>query len=161
MATLKKQMAIIRECQRKAPVPVVRIAKALGLIVYKAPNFQTGLSGIIRRHPDDPQRYAIYVNGSHGINRRRFTIAHETAHYILHRDLIGDGIVDDMMYRSGISNVAEAQANRLAADILMPWHLLDPLIIDSGFDDVDVLANRFSVSRSAMAIRLGVPYETT
>jgi predicted transcriptional regulator len=44
----------------------------------------------------------------------------------------------------------------MAADILMPWHLLRP-ILDRGESDIASLAERFKVSRDAMAIRLGVP----
>src|SRR3546814_15171584 len=68
--------------------------------------------------------FAIYVNGSHPRVRRRFSIAHEIAHFALHRNLIGDGVTDDAMYSSNLSSAVEVQANRLAADILMPWHLI-------------------------------------
>jgi Zn-dependent peptidase ImmA (M78 family) len=68
--------------------------------------------------------------------------------------------VDDALYRSRLSNNIEAQANRQAADILMPFHLINPLI-DSGITDIQKLAERFHVSASAMSIRLGVPYEAT
>lgn len=85
-------------------------------------------------------------------------VAHEVAHHVLHLDSIGDGITDDALYKSGLSNRQEAQANRLAADILMPWKLLDPLL-DNGEANITELADIFLVSKSAMSIRLGVPYE--
>lgn len=156
--TLKEQLTIISKHQKKAPVHVVPIAEAINVEVYRARNWPDGLSGMIRRNPEDPSRFNIYVNASHHEHRRRFTIAHELAHFIMHRDLIGDGITDDALYRSGLSNAVEAQANRLAADILMPWSLLDE-IIDKGESDIAELANIFNVSKSAMSIRLGVPYE--
>lgn len=156
--TLDDQMQVIKRHQGKAPVPVIRIAHALGLQVYRASRWPNGLSGMIKRIEDEGQEYNIYVNASHPETRRRFTIAHEIAHYILHRDSIGDGITDDALYRSGLSNRLEAQANRLAADILMPWTLLDP-IIDEGNTDIPDLARIFNVSESAMSIRLGVPHE--
>ena len=47
--------------------------------------------------------YAIFVNkGDRYKTRQRFTIAHKIAHFILHREAIGDGIVDDALYRSGL-----------------------------------------------------------
>jgi Zn-dependent peptidase ImmA (M78 family) len=52
----------------------------------------------------------------------------------------------------------EAQANRLAADILMPWHLLNQHM-SAGKVGVDDLARIFEVSPSAMSIRLGAPSE--
>lgn len=90
--------------------------------------------------------------------RRRFSIAHEIAHFALHRNLIGDGITDDAMYRSNLSSAVEVQANRMAADILMPWHLIREAT-ESGVNTVEALAKHFDVSKSTMAIQLGVPYE--
>ena len=52
----------------------------------------------------------------------------------------------------------EAQANKLAADILMPWHLLDAEL-SKGISDIESLAEIFLVSNSAMSIRLRVPFE--
>lgn len=158
ISDLERQKRLISEHQKNDPVQVDLIADKLGIKVYRAIRFPDTLSGVIRRNPDEPDTYAIYVNGKHGENRQRFTIAHEIGHFVLHRELIGDGIADDVLYRSGISNRAEAQANRFAANLLMPWHLLDPLLAE-GIVSVPELANRFQVSDSAMAIRLGVPYE--
>ncbi|MDE0307292.1 MAG: ImmA/IrrE family metallo-endopeptidase [Albidovulum sp.] len=158
---MAEQLETIQSFQKSAPVQTVPIANCFGLEVYKSkPNiWPDSLSGALRRNPEKPESFDIYVNGDHHVNRRRFTIAHEIAHFVLHRDLIGDGISDDALYRSGLSNRVEAQANALAADILMPWHLIDPKI-DNGITDIGELAKIFQVSKSAMSIRMGVPYET-
>lgn len=160
MATLNEQLAIILKHQIKPPVDLIAIARDLDLSIFRANNWSNDLSGMIRKAPDNPEHYNIYVNAKHHENRRRFTIAHEMAHFILHRDLIGDGIVDDALYRSKLSNNIEAQANRQAADILMPFHLINPLI-DAGVTDIQELADHFNVSANAISIRLGVPYEAT
>ncbi len=156
--TLDEQNEVIRKYQKDTPVHVIPIAEALGIDVYKVNNWSDNLSGLIKRDKDNDDKYSIYVNSNHSEHRRRFTIAHEIAHLLLHRSLIGDGIIDDGLYRSGFSNRIEAQANSKAADILMPWHLLEP-IINSGITDIKLLADIFNVSPSAMSIRLGVPYE--
>jgi Zn-dependent peptidase ImmA (M78 family) len=52
-------------------------------------------------------------------------------------------------------HVPVTEANRLAADILMPWHLLKDDEI-SGLS-VTELAEKYQVSKAAMGIRLGVP----
>src|SRR3546814_18529596 len=75
--------------------------------------------------------------------RRRFSIAHEIAYFALHRNLIGDGVTDDAMYRSNLSSAVEVQANRMAAGILMPWHLIREAT-DKGIDTVERLADRKS-----------------
>jgi Zn-dependent peptidase ImmA (M78 family) len=97
--------------------------------------------------------YSIGVKASEGYRRKRFTIAHEIAHFILHRSKIGDELVDDAMYRSGLSTREEAQANQLAADILMPRKLIKELQ-SRGFTDVSSLADELEVSEAAIKVRL-------
>jgi Zn-dependent peptidase ImmA (M78 family) len=82
--------------------------------------------------------------------RKRFTVAHELAHYLLHRHLFAAELVDDALYRSGLSTPIEAQAKAFAAELLMPWHLLMP-VIDKPTSE---LAKIFEVSEQAMKIRL-------
>ena len=103
----------------------------------------------------DVDKYAIYVNGLHHVNRKRFTVAHEIAHFLLHKDYIGDGILDDALYRSGLGSDIETEANALAAKILLPDSLLakEPLRKMSIRD----LAEKFEVSEASMGIRLGEP----
>ncbi|WP_170387788.1 ImmA/IrrE family metallo-endopeptidase [Ruegeria atlantica] len=158
MLTYADKMSIVRQHQNDAPVQTVPLAQALGVSVYHVPNWPDDLSGKIMKSEEHggSSGYAIFVNQAHHKNRRRFTTAHEIAHYILHKDAIGDGITDDGLYRSRLSNWMEAQANQLAADILMPWNLLNNYI-GMGITSVTKLASIFEVSPSAMSIRLGVP----
>lgn len=149
------KMDIVRRHQSAAPVEVVPIATELGHTVHYANNWPSQISGYVVRQSEGSPYFNIYVNADHHSNRRRFTIAHELAHTILHANQIGDGITEDGLLRSGLSNSIEAQANRLAADILMPWHLLGPALENE--TRIEELAKTFRVSAQAMAIRLGVP----
>ena len=157
--TLSEQLKVIRGHQAQPPVFTVPIANDLGLIVYKSKrgSWPTNVSGMIKRGQNNTNSYEIYVNGDHHENRRRFTIAHEIAHFILHQEHIGTGITEDALYRSGLSNVIEHQANAFAADILMPWHLIEEQLHTVG--NIERLAKIFQVSKSSMSIRLGVPFE--
>lgn len=161
MAGILEADRIIREHQMDAPVQTLDIAAALGIKVYHAHDWPDDLSAMIKldQQYGGPSGYAIFVNGKHPRVRRRFSTAHEIAHYALHRSLIGDGITDDALYRSKLSGAVETQANRMAADILMPWHLIRKAT-DMGMNSVEELARHFDVSRSTMSIQLGVPYET-
>ena len=160
MAGLLEAERVIRKHQQRAPVQTVNIAQDLGIKVYKTMEWADDISAMIRKDPQGGwSGYAIYVNGRHASTRRRFSIAHEIAHFALHRELIGDGITDDGLYRSRLSGPIEVQANRMAADILMPWHLINDAMAQ-GIDSVEALARHFDVSRSTMSIQLGVPYET-
>lgn len=147
----------IENFQDHLPVRLPQIAQALGIPV-KAATLGPGISGELR--PDGHGGFVIRVNRHDPLKRQRFTVAHEIAHYLLHRDEIGDGIEDDVLYRSDLSDLREQQANRLAADILMPRSLLadeKEAANEKGVGDIVLyLAERFAVSEAAMRIRLGL-----
>lgn len=147
---------VIADAQRDFPVKVGEIAKAFGLTVLAA-TLPAGVSGEIRPFGVS---YRIKVNRHDSVPRQRFTVAHELAHFLLHRDLIGSGITDDVLYRSALSDYKEAQANRLAADILMPIEAVSREATKrKGLPDgqvVSELSKVFGVSATAMEIRLGL-----
>ena len=86
--------------------------------------------------------------------RLRFTLAHEIAHYVLHRDLMGGvGLIDDALYRSKLGAWYERQANRMAADILMPAALVRGLY-RGGMRSLAFSSETLDVSDAAVRIRL-------
>lgn len=145
--------------QAEAPVSLTDLAHEFGLTI-RAATLPAGISGEIRPEPDNPDSFIIRVNRHDSKRRQRFTVAHEIAHFILHREYIGTGIRDDVLYRSNVSNSLEAQANRLAADILVPQALLDRWLETAGILDIEepvaYLADRFKVSEASMRIKLGL-----
>ena len=147
---------IIRKRQTKSPVDVRAIARELGLEVYADDKLPDHISGMINK---DDEGYFVVVNFHHHPNRQRFTVAHEIAHFVLHRDAIGNGITDNRLFRSHLSSSLEKQANQLAADILMPWDLISELIECEPDASAQWLAQKLRVSMSALAIRLGIPLE--
>lgn len=159
MTLLATQKQIIDRHQHDWPVQMVPLAEDLGLRVYRRSDWPDNISGRIFKADDllaGSSGYAIEVNGDHHPNRRRFTIAHEIAHFVLHPNLIGDSLYDDGLYRSGLSNRVEAQANKFAQRILMPDHLIQRALSEIGYDS-KALAEAFEVSEAAMRIRLGYP----
>mgnify|MGYP001584530096 CR=1 FL=1 len=150
MTCKSKDQKLIEEFQTEAPIKVVSIAKALGVRVLSNKNFPRSLSGLIRCVDG---AFEIYVNSNHPASRQRFTIAHELGHYMLHRDRIGDGIIDDYLYRSELTDSLEHEANQYAARLLMP----EALITQPQFESLTLaeLANEFWVSNKTMDIRLG------
>ncbi|MEO3416134.1 ImmA/IrrE family metallo-endopeptidase [Roseovarius sp. CAU 1744] len=143
--------------EMELPIEVTPLANRLGIRVYRAP-WPNEISGKIQKDAErgGESGFAIFVNQDHPAVRRRFTIAHEIAHYVLHERKIGDGIFDDALYRSGLPHREEVQANALAADILMPKKLVREMQGQHG-DEIGKLAEIFWVSEQAMSIRLGVP----
>jgi len=149
----KQVQEFLRRLQDSAPVDVTGIAKVLGLKVWESSQLPPEIAGKLFRDRSNPlgqQQYNIVVRAQDPLVRKRFTVAHEIAHFLLHRGLFATELVDDALYRSGLSSPIEAQANAFAADLLMPWHLLMPVIEKP----VAELAAMFQVSEQAMKIRI-------
>ncbi len=153
----EKDLEVVRKYLQEYPVKIGQMAKDLGISI-KVSKMDTGVSGQIKR---EGNKYVIRVNRYEARERQRFTIAHELAHYLLHRDIIDaspDGIRDNVLYRSGKPENVEFEANRLAADIVMPDALIDKKIDEFGgyvTDGViEKLAADFQVSKAAMEIRM-------
>jgi hypothetical protein len=151
--TSENPFSIIAAHQTRPPVDVDAIARDLGIKVY-LDDLGEDIFGTLKRdrHRGGWSGYMIQLNRNNVPNRRRFTLAHEIAHFILHRDLVEAGIIDKIQYRSFLSNMHESQANQLAADILMPRELVERESAND--EDNRPLWARFSVSDAAMAIRL-------
>ncbi len=152
---------ILKPYRDGVPVAIWEILDAFG-IAYSFRPMNDDISGWIERRFDGT--YAIAINRGHAVTRQRFTAAHELAHYIYHRDLVGEGVGDTRAYRADKSTrpnpnvlpVHERQANNVAANLLMPEQTIARLQA-SGVTDPDELAKRLIVSPAAMRIRLGLP----
>lgn len=150
---------VIRRFTSSAPVNIVGLARGLGVNVRQADLGEN--SGEIFRDlvGGGFSWYSIVVNSAHPKVRKRFTVAHELGHFLLHRNRISNRLVDDKMYRSGLGNTKEAEANKLAAELLMPGRLIQQLRAE-GIKNVEDLALRLEVSLEAMKnkIKPGRPF---
>lgn len=125
------------------PIDVEKIAVGLGFRIHADPTMGdysgsvdlSRLPAIIRLR--DPQ-----VD-----TRRRFTIAHEIGHAMLH-DLAHHHRDDTFT-----GSAQEIQANRFAAELLMPDWMVGPASMSSGMTS-SRLAALFGVSQEAMNYRL-------
>jgi Zn-dependent peptidase ImmA (M78 family) len=142
-------------------VDVGEIANQLGAeIVYEG--LGADVSGMLVREQD---RVVIGVNLSHPDTRRRFTIAHEIGHLVLHRGrpLLVDPVRINLRdSRSSLAtDLEEIEANSFAAELLMPKSLVlrnFRELADGGVQSLDRikqdLAHGFGVSEQAMEYRL-------
>jgi Zn-dependent peptidase ImmA (M78 family) len=152
---------------RGAPVPVDRIAKGLGAQLRFSP-LDEELSGMIFISGETP---IIGINSLHHPNRQRFSIAHETAHLILHRNLISGKVHVDKEFRVQFvrlnrdatstlgTDKIEIEANQFAAELLMPTDWFVEALLSKHFDidnegPLDELARKFRVSRQALEFRI-------
>ena len=143
----------------QAPVPVDEVARYLGIQVDEA-DLGEECSGMLVRDED----YAVIgVNANHHEHRKRFTIAHEIAHYMLHG---GEAYIDKpphIDFRAADSGSGtqqeETEANQFAAALLMPADQVRAAVAEQPFDparddELLNLARRFKVSPQAMTTRL-------
>lgn len=158
MILTTEHLQVLQKHQAYAPVRLAVIAEELGVEVFRS-SLRPDISGLIEPSESARAKFRIKINRFEVPERQRFTLAHELAHFLLHRDQIGAGVVDNVMYRSNLSSRREVEANKLAADIIMPRTLIRKEIakFDSVVSDetVAALAETFKVSQPAMRIRLG------
>ncbi len=104
------------------------------------------ISGIL-----DLNNNTITVEQRHSKERQHFTIAHEIAHFCLHKNQ--DSLFEDKIFFRGIdSNSIECQANNFAGELLMPkCEFLSQ--IKKGNKTIVGLAEYFGVSTLAIRVR--------
>jgi Zn-dependent peptidase ImmA (M78 family) len=161
--SLEKQAAIVlrKAGVASAPIPIHLVAQRMGLLV-EAVSLGDDVSGVLVIVGD---RGVIGYNSGHPLARQRFTIAHEIAHYLLHRT--DANLFIDQRYfaafrdrRSSLgTDEKEREANALAAALLMPSRLvlreIDKRRFDLGDEEgLSGLAGSFQVSVQAMVYRL-------
>ncbi|MFS8182957.1 ImmA/IrrE family metallo-endopeptidase [Pseudovibrio denitrificans] len=146
----------IDEYLAEHPVKLGAIAKRLGVKVLLS-TLPRGTSGQIGQENGN---FVIRINRHEAKHRQRFTLAHELAHFLLHRDRIvaEGGWSENVLLRSGQPANIEYEANRLASDLVIPSEQLAEVTAEySGpmtSEVIEDLARRFGVSTAAMEIKL-------
>lgn len=122
-----------------------------------------GCVGALVYSGSTPRQWGIIFDKDQPETRRRFTIAHEFGHYILHRQLIeeddrfpgGIHCSEDSVLR-GEGGDIELEADQFAAALLMPLHdfrkqikAKDPV----DFDKLGRIAMRYGVSLTTVILR--------
>lgn len=144
----------------RLPVDIENIIDKLKIDLVNY-TFEDDISGVLVLNEGQP---TIGVNQGHSEVRRRFTIAHELGHFVLHKGK-GEMFMDKVLFRKSSQeyNVRdekmEKEANYFAANILMPEKVVRKLFaasISDFYDDSTIqdLAKKFKVSSSAMTYRL-------
>ncbi|GAA5116996.1 ImmA/IrrE family metallo-endopeptidase [Luteolibacter yonseiensis] len=140
----KARKEIVRaDVEGIVPVPLDRIARALGYEPYKFEG-SGDVSGLV-----DYENKRIYINGNESPQRQRFTLAHEIGHAVLHP---GQRIVD---YRRNIdapNTPVEREANQFASELIMPRERFKSAWRERG-GNVYRVAAYFGVSHAAASIR--------
>lgn len=144
------------------PIDIEQISRSIGLNVVEYP-FQEDISGVL---VINEKGATIGYNANESSVRRRFSIAHELGHFILHSEKNATGMfMDRLLFRKNITTYStkeesiEREANFFAANLLMPEELVVSEVnkLNPNRDDdenIKLLAKKFDVSVSAMTYRL-------
>jgi Zn-dependent peptidase ImmA (M78 family) len=142
------------------PVDVKLIAENLGIMVIEE-DLEEEISGMLSR---EGERAVMLIHRGDVPQRKRFSIAHEIGHFVMHKDPV---FVDRRVrFRDAQSSLGvnreEIEANSFAAELLMPYPLVMREVSrrqsqefpPSDEDLIAELARQFDVSRQAIELRL-------
>lgn len=171
---MRKSLRPVREARsvleyagvRKAPVDVFKLALAYADVLEK--QLPDSISGMLVPIPEAKRnkKHAIVVNAEHPEVRKRFTVAHELGHLLLHdyqTPHADTGFkIRFRANREYDGTIAEEiEANQFAAELLMPAsmilervHELDLEYADGDDNALKELALEFNVSLRALQIRV-------
>lgn len=134
-------------------VDIYSIAKKLGCKVELVDFDPSSVSARVLRHGENGS-FTIQVARTDSLLRRKFSIAHEIAHIVLH----DDGKDEFIEFRKNLIEYdpeelyKEVQANMLASALLLPKELVR--IAWESTRSIDMVAEQFSVSKEAAYNRL-------
>jgi Zn-dependent peptidase ImmA (M78 family) len=135
------------------PLDIVAVAKKIfNMNLIDNKDLGKSVSGFLEKIND---KWCIYVNKYENEQRKRFTIAHEIGHFVLHKDsyfLNNNYIYDQIFFRDENTSPMEREANNFASDLLMPEDVFNRYIRE-GFNTISKLADKFKLSTSAVKYR--------
>jgi Zn-dependent peptidase ImmA (M78 family) len=156
----------------QAPINLDEIAEKLGIAVQESPELEEkDLIGEIEFSVDGRPVVRINPYQNSYEPRRRFTLAHELGHFCLHLSSTRDGFEDNrktMSRSESYWNKYESEANKFAAQLLMPKELIisegKKIIEDYKLEEgqqsmparlfIERLSDLLKVSNKAMEYRL-------
>ena len=116
-----------------------------------------GFDGLLKANKARSKWLILYNSAVQSEGRKRFTIAHEFGHYILHRDGQDQFACGNADIETGHSNELdiEAEADKFASTLLMPLDDFRRQVDGQpvSFDLLGHCANRYGVSLTAAALR--------
>lgn len=134
----------------RVPIEPVLIASRMGVFVVAVEGLP--VSGHYRPNVGPEKHDLICYKAEENYTRQRFTIAHELGHKVLH------GVEKDREtppdFMSDSHDPDEVEANRFAAELLMPEDYVRAAVDVRGIKNLAKLAGLFLVSTGAMKWRL-------
>lgn len=143
-------------------IDIIKLAKAMGLGVNITNQLENPAEIFYSKDDNNNEKFEIFVKKLPYLERQRFSVAHEIAHYCLHKDKLKEiGVIDREGFNS-LDRKLEIEADRLAGEILMPINCINKFLEQNNLIDclkleekvIEKIAKNFQVSKVASAIRL-------
>jgi Zn-dependent peptidase ImmA (M78 family)/transcriptional regulator with XRE-family HTH domain len=133
----------LRQLWQMPPGPVrhvPRMIESAGGLVFRCPFGLTRVDGISQWPLDDPQAPPVFfVHQDISGDRARLTLCHEIGHVVMHHTLTGEDV--------------EAEANRFAAEFLMPAEEIGPELHDMTLPKAAALKGYWKTSMQSIIVR--------
>jgi Zn-dependent peptidase ImmA (M78 family) len=126
-------------------------------------DFSKDMAGVSAILLKEKNKVVIAVNKKHPRQRRRFSLAHELGHLVMHSNHEHLNVEKGIQYKlftraEGVHSIDEKEANEFAAELLMPEDLIKKYFrkfIKNHEDTIiSKLAEEFDVSEIALQYRL-------
>lgn len=145
--------------ETKQRIDIIDIANSLGIDVYQTTDVH--YPSLIA-YDNQEQKYEIYVNANEPRTRQRFSIAHEIAHFILHKDKIKTFGAVGRQNVCSLSGKEEREADNLASELLMPTDCVNEFLKQNNIADnskitdsfISEISKDFEVSEPVSRIKL-------
>lgn len=130
------------------PFDIEKFIRMHNITVVREEMSDNDISGYIECRVGD--RWVIGINKYHNVQRQRFTLAHEFAHFCLHRETISDQKIEEVIiFRDATRSRKEQDANEFASQILIPDKSFATFVKERT-KDIAELAELFGVSPAAI-----------
>lgn len=141
------------------PVPVIEIARKLGIIVHEVAVPETEIFGL-GTAPDssilvqDNNQWLLFLSETSSSIQKRFAVAHALGHFVLHgkKDVIDVYGLGDISILPNDSDIEEKEAHFFALCLLMPR--LEIKEVWQEQKNIKELADKFFVTDAALVARL-------
>lgn len=163
MSDAQKAISIAENLFNKdGEIDIVKLAHDMNLEVFTSKKMSSLAEIFYENNEKWGEKFEIIIQKLPSLERQRFSIAHEIAHFCLHKDLLRQyGVID----REGVNSLDrkyEMEADNLAGQILMPENCIKKVLTDLGLDNcfkledksITDIAKKFQVSKVAASIRL-------
>ena len=144
------------------PVDIRKLLDNYGIVIHEKafPLKHASISGFVVFADSDKTTPVFVINRADTDDRKKFTLAHEFGHWILHREELSNDPSLSVLYKSPLGSETtdpiEVEANQFAAQLLVPDAMLHEEHQTTSEHKKRDLAELFMVGEDIIGFRLGL-----